>query len=94
MAAQLASSYACCVSLKGVAVASRIPDIRAVIGVGIRDAQAAGAIARIAGRITEEIEIAARSGLRESKTAHDEIAPGSRRSLPNRRRWRGQHCRP
>ncbi|MDR0441315.1 MAG: tryptophan synthase subunit alpha [Candidatus Accumulibacter sp.] len=77
MVAQLASGYVYYVSLKGVtgsaeidveAVARHIPDIRAMIGVpigvgfGIRDAQTAGAIARIAGavvigsRIIEEIE--------------------------------------
>jgi tryptophan synthase alpha chain len=74
---ELASGYVYYVSLKGVtgsaeidveAVARRIPEIHAVVGVpigvgfGIRDAQTAGAIARIAdavvvgSRIIEEIE--------------------------------------
>jgi tryptophan synthase alpha chain len=77
MVAQLASGYVYYVSLKGVtgsaeidaeAVARRIPDIHAAVGVpvgvgfGIRDARTAGAIARVAGavvvgsRIIEEIE--------------------------------------
>ncbi|MDR0378581.1 MAG: tryptophan synthase subunit alpha [Candidatus Accumulibacter sp.] len=77
MVSSLGSGYVYYVSLKGVtgsaeidveAVARRIPDIRAVVGVpvgvgfGIRDARTAGAIARIAdavvvgSRIIEEIE--------------------------------------
>ncbi len=75
--AELASGYVYYVSLKGVtgsaqldveAVARRIPEIRAAVGVpvgvgfGIRDAQTAGAVARIAdavvvgSRIIEEME--------------------------------------
>ena len=75
--AQLASGYVYYVSLKGVtgsakldveSVAARIPEIRAATGVpvgvgfGIRDAESAGAVARIAdavvvgSRIIEEIE--------------------------------------
>lgn len=75
--AELASGYVYYVSLKGVtgsaqldvaAVAARIPEIRASTGVpvgvgfGIRDAQTAGAVARVAdavvvgSRIIEEIE--------------------------------------
>ncbi len=75
--AELASGYVYYVSLKGVtgsaqldvdAVAKRIPEIHAAVGVpvgvgfGIRDAATAGAIARIAdavvvgSRIIEEIE--------------------------------------
>jgi len=77
MVAELASGYVYYVSLKGVtgssqldvaAVADRIPEIRAAVGVpvgvgfGIRDAATAGSIARIAdavvvgSRIIEEIE--------------------------------------
>ena len=77
LVAELASGYVYYVSLKGVtgsaqldveAVARRIPEIHAAVGVpvgvgfGIRDAQTAGAIARIAdavvvgSRIIEEIE--------------------------------------
>jgi tryptophan synthase alpha chain len=77
MVAELASGYVYYVSLKGVtgsaeidveAVARRIPDIHAAVGVpvgvgfGIRDARTAAAIARVAGavvvgsRIIEEIE--------------------------------------
>ncbi|MDR1934705.1 MAG: tryptophan synthase subunit alpha [Candidatus Accumulibacter sp.] len=77
MVAELASGYVYYVSLKGVtgsaqldveSVARRIPEIRAAVGVpvgvgfGIRDAQTAGAIARVAdavvvgSRIIEEIE--------------------------------------
>lgn len=77
MVAELASGYVYYVSLKGVtgssqldvtAVAGRIPEIRAAVGVpvgvgfGIRDAATAGSIARIAdavvvgSRIIEEIE--------------------------------------
>ena len=77
MVAELASGYVYYVSLKGVtgsaqldveAVARRIPEIHAAVGVpvgvgfGIRDARTAGAIARIAdavvvgSRIIEEIE--------------------------------------
>jgi tryptophan synthase alpha chain len=77
MIAELASGYVYYVSLKGVtgsaeldveAVARRIPDIHAAVGVpvsvgfGIRDARTAGAIARVAdavvvgSRIIEEIE--------------------------------------
>lgn len=77
MVSELASGYVYYVSLKGVtgsaqldveAVAKRIPEIHAAVGVpigvgfGIRDAQTAGAIARFAdavvvgSRIIEEIE--------------------------------------
>ena len=77
LVAELVSGYVYYVSLKGVtgsseldveAVARRIPDIHAAVGVpvgvgfGIRDAQTAGAIARVAdavivgSRIIEEIE--------------------------------------